>query len=138
MECDTGMSHFSRITTKFRHRQALIQCLQEMGHMVETDTTIKGYHGQHSVDIAVIINHGYGIGFVKNSNGTYDMVADWWGIRGTGQKKIADELKVQAELIQKEYAKKIVLEQAKEEGFDVVSQTEEADGSVRIVVRRWA
>lgn len=132
------MSHFSRITTKFRHRQALIQCLQDMGHVVETDTTIKGFHGQHTVDIAVKKTRGYGIGFVKNNNGSYDMVADWWGIAGNGQKKIADELKQQAELIQKEYAKKIVLEQAKQDGFDVVSQSEEADGSIRIVVRRWA
>lgn len=132
------MSHFSRITTKFRHKLALIQCLQEMGYTVETETTIKGYHGLHNVDIAVNKIQGYGIGFARNNNGTYDMVADWWGIAGAGQKKIADELKQRAELIQKEYAKKIVLEQAKNDGFDVVSQTEEADGSVRIVVRRWA
>ena len=139
MECDPlKMSHFSRITTKFRHREALIQCLQDLGHSVETDTTIKGYHGQHNVDIAVKKTHGYGIGFVRNTNGTYDMVADWWGITGSGQRKIAEELKHQAEMIQKEYAKKIVLEQAQRDGFNVVSQTEEDDGTVRIVIRRWA
>jgi hypothetical protein len=131
------MSHFSRIRTRFRHREALIQCLEELGNTVETDTPIKGYHGQHIVDIAAKQSGGYGVGFVKNSDGTYDMIADWWGVSGTGQKKIADDLKRQAETIQKEYARKMVLEQTAKDGFEIVSQTDEADGTVRIVVRRW-
>lgn len=131
------MSHFSRIRTTFRHREALIQCMQELGYTVETDTTIKGYHGQHNVDIAVKKSGGYGLGFVKNPEGTYDMIADWWGVSGNGERTIAEELKQQAETIQKEYAKKIVLEQTAADGFDVVSETEETDGTVRIVVRRW-
>ena len=131
------MSHFSRIRTTFRHREALIQCLQDLGYTVETDTTIKGHEGQPQVDIAVKKTRGYGIGFVRNSEGSYDMVADWWGVSGSGQKKIAGELKEQAGMIQKEYAKKMVLEQTARDGFEVVSQTEEQDGTVRIVVRRW-
>jgi hypothetical protein len=131
------MSHFSRIRTTFRHREALVQCMQELGYSVEMDTTIRGYHGQHNVDIAVKKAGGYGLGFVKNPEGTYDLVADWYGISGKGEKKIAEELKRQAETIQKEYAKKMVLEQAVADGFELVSETEEQDGTVRIVVRRW-
>jgi hypothetical protein len=131
------MSHFSRIRTTFRHREALIQCMQELGCTVEIDTTIRGYHGQHNVDIAVKKSGEYGLGFVKNPDGTYDMIADWWGISGKGEKKIAEELKQQAETIQKGYAKKIVLEQTAADGFDLISETEENDGTVRIVVRRW-
>jgi hypothetical protein len=131
------MSHFSRIRTTFRHRGALIQCMQELGYTVETDTTIRGYHGQHNVDIAVKKSGGYGLGFVRNPDGTYDLVADWYGVAGKGEQKIAEELKRQAETIQKEYAKKIVLEQTVADGFELVSETEEQDGTVRIVVRRW-
>ncbi|MDD1693207.1 MAG: DUF1257 domain-containing protein [Methanoregula sp.] len=131
------MSHFSRIRTTFRHREALIQCMQELGYTIEIDTTIKGYHGQHNVDIAVKKSGGYGLGFVKNPEGTYDLVADWYGVSGKSERKIAEELKRQAETIQKEYAKKMVLEQAVADGFEVVSETEEQDGTVRIVVRRW-
>lgn len=132
------MSHFSRIKTKFRHEEALIACLHQLGYTVETETAIKGYHGQHNVDIAVKTAKGYGVGFIRNADGTYDMVADWWGVSGAGGKKIAAELQQQAETIQKEYAKKMVLEQTKKEGYEVVSQAEEADGTIRIVVRRWA
>jgi len=131
------MSHFSRIRTTFRHREALIQCMQDLGYTVETDTTINGYHGMHNVDIAVKRAGGYGLGFVKNPDGTYDLVADWYGVAGKGERKIAEELKQQAEAIQKKYAKKIVLEQAAADGFALVSETEEQDGTVRIVVRRW-
>jgi hypothetical protein len=80
---------------------------------------------------------GYGVGFIKSPDGTYDMVADWWGVTGIDERKITEELKKQAGTIQKEYAKKMVLEQAALDGFEVVSQTEELDGSLRIVVRRW-
>jgi hypothetical protein len=131
------MSHYSRVKTQFRHREALIACLIKLGYEVETNTTIKGHHGEHTVDIAVRKTNGYGVGFVKSPDGTYDMVADWWGVAGANERKMTQELARQAETIQKEYAKKMVLEQAALDGFEVVSQTEEQDGTLRIVVRRW-
>jgi hypothetical protein len=111
--------------------------MQDLGYTVEVNTTIRGYHGEHNVDIAAKKSTGYGLGFVMNPAGTYDLVADWWGISGKGEKKIVEELKCQAEILQKEYARKIVLEQTAADGFDLVSETEENDGTVRIVVRRW-
>jgi hypothetical protein len=131
------MSHYSRVRTQFRHREALIACLKNLGYDVETDTVIRGHHGEHEVDIAVRKVKGYGVGFVKSPDGTYDMVADWWGVAGTDERKITQELAEQADAIQKEYAKKMVLEQAALDGFEVVSQTEEQDGTLRIVIRRW-
>ena len=133
------MSHFSRIKTTFRHRDALIQCMQELGYTVETDTIIRGYHGLHNVDIAAkkANANGYSLGFVKNADDTYDLVADWWGVSGKKERQVTEELKQQAESIQKEYARKMVLEQVAADGFDLVSQTNEQDGTVRIVVRRW-
>ena len=131
------MSHYSRVRTRFHNRGALIACLRQMGYAVETDTTIQGHHGEHHVDIAVKMKKGCGIGFVKGTDDTYDMVADWWGVAGTDERKMTQELAQAAGNIQKEYAKQMVLEQAAKDGFSVVSQTEEADGSLRIVVRRW-
>jgi hypothetical protein len=131
------MSHFSRIKTQFRHRGALIASLQNLGYDVETDTVIKGHHGEHDVDIAVRKAKGYGIGFVKSPDGTFDMVADWWGVAGPDERKIAGDLAREAGEIQKEYARKMVLEQAALDGFEVVSETNEQDGTLRIVVRRW-
>jgi alanine racemase len=131
------MSHYSRVKTQFRHREALIACLVNLGYDVETDTAIKGHHGEHTVDIAVRKAKGYGVGFVKSPDGTYDMVADWWGVAGEDERMMTQELARQAGTIQKEYAKKMVLEQAALDGFEVISQTDEQDGTLRIVVRRW-
>lgn len=131
------MSHYSRVKTQFRHRETLVTCLLNLGYSVETDTSIKGHHGEHTVDLAVRRANGFGVGFVKSPDGTYDMVADWWGVSGTDERKMTQELSRQAGTIQKEYAKKMVLEQAALDGFEVVSQTEEQDGTLRIVVRRW-
>jgi len=131
------MSHFSRIRTTFRHREALVQCMQDLGYSVETDTTIKGYHGLHNVDIAARKSGGYALGFVKSDDGVYDLVADWWGVSGKGELKVVEELKRQAGAIQQEYAKRIVLEQARKNGFELVSEKNGNDGTVQLVVRRW-
>lgn len=131
------MSHFSRIRTTFRHRTALVHCLEELGYDVTENTTVQGHHGCHEVDIAATTGRGSGIGFVQNSDGSYDMVADWWGVRGS-EKQMAAELKTRAAAIQKEYAKKMVLAQTKADGFELVSETAEEDGTIRLVVRRWA
>ncbi|WP_321504852.1 DUF1257 domain-containing protein [uncultured Methanoregula sp.] len=131
------MSHYSRVKTAFHNRKALVACLIKLGYQVETDTVIKGHHGEHTVDIAAKNRQGYGIGFVKGQDGSYDMVADWWGVSGTDEQKILQDLSRQAESIQKEYARKMILEQTAREGYELVSETNEEDGSVRIVVRRW-
>jgi hypothetical protein len=131
------LSHFSRIRTTFRHRAALVRCLQELGYEVTENTTVQGHHGCHEVDIAATTSRGNGIGFVQNGDGSYDMVSDWWGVR-TSEKRMATELKARAAAIQKEYAKKMVLEQTKADGFELVSETEDTDGTIRLVVRRWA
>lgn len=130
------MSHYSRVKTKFHNREALIACLKQLGYEVRTDTVVKGHHGEHAVDIAVS-RKGFGIGFVKAPDGTYDMVADWWGVAGTDERKMTQDLAHAAGTVQKAYAQQMVLEQAARDGFEVVSQTEEQDGTVRIVVRRW-
>jgi hypothetical protein len=131
------MSHYSRVKTLFRHRDALVACLTSLGYEIEINTVIKGHHGEHSVDLAVKTTKGYGLGFVKSPDGTYDMVADWWGVSGTDERKISQALEQAAGKIQKEYAKKMVLEQAASDGFEIVSQDEEQDGTLRIVIRRW-
>ncbi len=131
------MSHYSRVKTQFHNREALIASLKDLGHEVELDTVIHGHHGEHAVDIAIRQTRGYGIGFVRGGDGTYDMVADGWGVSGSDERRITQELAARAGAIQKEYARKMVLEQASRDGFEVISSTEETDGTLRIVVRRW-
>jgi len=131
------MSHFSRIKTQFKNRDALIACLVEMGFIVETGLTIQGYRGQVNVDLAAKNRSGHQIGFVKNAEGSYDMVGDWWAKGGRKEADIARSLQEQAGKIQQEYARRVVLEETRREGFSLVRQVEDEDGTLRIVVRRW-
>ena len=48
------MSHYSRVKTQFRHHGALTACLKNLGYEVETDTVIRGHHGER----LVVVRHG--------------------------------------------------------------------------------
>lgn len=131
------MSHFSRVKTAFRDRSILAQCLEEMGYRVEAGGTIRGYHGVQQVDLAVAGRNGYGIGFVRNADGCYDLLADSWGVKGA-DKRMLESLRRDYPRLQQEYAKRMVREQTQREGYSIIEEEEQEDGSVRIVVRRWA
>ena len=131
------VSHFSRIKTRFRNRQTLVTCLTDMGFVVEPDTTIRGYRGLVNVEIAARNASGYDIGFIKSPDGSFDMVGDWWRAGGLKEQELAQALQARAKKIQQEYARRVVLEETRKEGFFVVQQVEEEDGTIRIVVRRW-
>lgn len=134
------MSHFSRIKTSFTNRDALVRCLTDLGLSVEQNTAIRGYRGLQNVEIAARSSDGGEIGFLQNRDGSFDMVADWWtkkGNKGDGGQQLIRELNQLAGKVQQEYARRILLEQAKNDGFSVVEEQYGEDGSIRIVVRRW-
>lgn len=132
------MSHFSRLKTTFRDRALLERCLEELGYEVKSGGTIQGYTGQQEVDFSVQACNGYGIGFIQTPGGSYDLIADWWGVKGTKGDRLVTQLQERINRIQREYALQMVIEQTRKDGFSVVEQVTEQDGSVRIVVRRWA
>jgi Protein of unknown function (DUF1257) len=131
------MSHFSRIATKIRDRQTLVRCLEEMGYEVREAGTIQGYHGREQVDLFIQTGRGYAIGFRKNEQGTFEIVADWWGVKGADKGRFIEDLQKSVNRIQREYALKMVMEQSERQGYALVEQEEEGDGSIRIVMRRW-
>jgi hypothetical protein len=132
------MSHFSRIATKIKDRQTLVRCLQEMGYEVVEDGTVRGYHGQQQVDLRIQTGKGYAIGFRRNDQGAFEIVADWWGVKGADQDRFVADLQNQMNRIQRDYALKMVMEQSERQGYELVEQEEEGDGTIRIVMRRWA
>jgi hypothetical protein len=131
------MSHFSRLKTRFKNREILLQCLHDMGYETREHAMIQGYEGMHEVDIAIKTGKEYGIGFIHSEEGTYDMVADWWNVKGS-DRTVAERLGKRMAGVQREYAVKTVLEQTSKEGYSLMEKQEQEDGSVRIVVRRWA
>jgi hypothetical protein len=130
------MSHFTRIKTSLKDKLVLTDALHNLGYEVTEGGTVKGRQGVRAVDLSIRTRDGNGIGFVRDAQGCYNLVADFWGI-GKGDQKILSELDGTLARIQQEYAERTILEKTKNEGFSIVERCEEEDGTIRIVVRRW-
>jgi len=125
------MSHFTQVATKLSNKEMLLRVLQEMGFEVQEKTQIRGYRGQETyADIAVRMKKGYDVGFLLNNDGTYSFVADWFGVEGYTQEQFVSG-------VQRQYALATVKEQTFRQGFNLVEEQKNADGSIRVVVRRW-
>ncbi len=126
------MSHFSRLKTRMMSRELLLKALSDLGYRYECGTlSIRGFGGNRTeVDIRVRTKRpGYDIGF-RRVGDAYEIVADWWGISETTEEKFASQ-------VLKRYAyhaARAALEQ--DQNFEVASETEEADGTIRLVLRR--
>ncbi len=130
------MSHFSRVRTALKDREVLIACLEELGYEVTEGGTIRSREGVREVDLSIRTANGNGIGFVKDSDGCYNLVADWWRM-GRNDRRILDRMNGTLAKVQRSYAERIIRDRIENEGFSLVERREEEDGSIRIVVRRW-
>lgn len=126
------MSHFSRIQTQFKETKYLLQALKDLGFTYdEGDQQVIGFGGQKTpVDIRVPLKLSYDIGFRK-SGGKYEIVADWFGVRGINQKDFTQKL-------MQRYAYHATRDKMQQQGFDMVEEKVEDTGQIRIVLRRMA
>ncbi len=80
------MSHFTKIErANIISAQAFIKACEELGFVgVKENCNIKDYYGKtQQVDVAISCGK-YDIALKKNANGTYDLIADWWGVQQVG------------------------------------------------------
>ena len=125
------MSHFTQVATKLSNKEMLLRVLREMGFEVQEKAQIRGYRGQETyADIAVRMKKGYDVGFLLNNDGTYSFIADWFGVEGYTQEQFVSG-------VQRQYALATVKEQTFRQGFNLVEEQKNADGSIRVVMRRW-
>ena len=101
------MSHFATVTTQIKSKEDVIACLKKLGYTILEKTQVKGYTGNVHVDFAVASpGGGYEIGFRLNK-GSYEICADWWGVRGLTEKQFRSSLLVEyADLKTRRYAKR--------------------------------
>ncbi|MDR1701636.1 MAG: DUF1257 domain-containing protein [Sporomusaceae bacterium] len=125
------MSHFTQVATKLSNKEILLCALKELGLATEEKANIKGFRGQETyADIAVRMKTGYDVGFVLNNDGTYSFIADWFGVEGYTQTEFVNS-------VRRQYALATVKEQVARQGFNLVTEQKNADGSIKVVVRRW-
>lgn len=129
------MSHFSTVKTELRDLTSLVDALGDLGHDPrQGELQVRGYRGQTvTAQLAVAQANGSDIGFRWNAtSGSYELVTDLdlW------QQPVPVE-RFLAQLNQR-YALRSILAATAEEGFQVAEQTNGQDGSIELVVTRWA
>jgi len=129
------MSHFSTIKTELRDRQSLLEALEDLGHGPRQGSLmVRGYRGQTvEAQLAVAQPNGADIGFRLNpETGSYELVTDLdlWNQAVPVERFLAQ--------INQRYALRSILAVTAEEGFQVSEQAQQQDGSIELVVTRWA
>ncbi len=75
------MSHFSTLRTKITDAEILKSSLSDLGVSVKSEANIRGYNGQNvRADIVAVLEGDYDIGWSRNSDGSFDLIADLWGV----------------------------------------------------------
>lgn len=126
------MSHFSRINTKMDEKKYVLMALKDLGfNYEEGEQEVRGFGGQKTpVDIRVPLKFSYDLGLRKKGN-TYEIVADWFGVRGINQKDFTQKL-------MQRYAYHATRDKLEQQGFDMVEEKVEETGQIRLVLRRMA
>lgn len=114
----------------------LIAALRELGFAIKQEVmAIKGAHGCKT-DAEIVcgskVHPGIDIGFKKRSDGSYECVADWDALERAGMKR--EEFV--RELAQR-YSYLKTIDAAQKEGYRVVEETNEVDGSIKVILRRY-
>ena len=129
------MSHFTHVKTKITDLSALKAALADLGYAVaDGEASIRGWRNtSQEVDVAARLG-AFDVGFRRGTDGTYDAVADWWGVKtyeGVAQGDFMRRLT-------QRYAYHKVVGEARKQGYALVDEENQADQSIRLVVRKWA
>ena len=128
------MSHFSTVKTELRDRESLLAALRDLGQEPSTgEQPVRGYRGQTvTADLCCPQSEGGDMGFRWNSaEQHYELGTDLdlW-------KQTVPVERFLAQLTQR-YALQSILRSSAEEGYQVAEQSQQADGSIELVVTRW-
>jgi hypothetical protein len=127
------MSHFSQIKTQIRNLTSLQSALTELGiDWKSGPTEVRGYKGQtHNAEVAIAQENGYDIGFTWNGQ-EYSLVADlqYWQQPWTVNRFLNE--------VTQRYAYHTVVNETAKQGFQIAEQQKNEDGSIRVVLQRWA
>ncbi|HET6611621.1 MAG TPA: DUF1257 domain-containing protein [Kofleriaceae bacterium] len=132
------MSHFTKCDLKMKNLEAIKRALEDLGYPYQAadgtaGVNVRGWRGQTTAAEIAIDMGTYDIGVVRADDGTYDIVADWWGIETT-KGVTEDELK---DRLSQRYSYHQVVMACTDKGYSVEEEENEEDGSVRLVVRKW-
>ena len=128
------MSHFSTIKTQIKEVQPLIKALDNLGYTVDQEEKfVKGYKGKFTaVDISMNLPGDTKVGFKwENNSNSYELVTDLdlWKFDLPVERFISKVTQM--------YAYQTIISKTKEDGYQIVEQKNENDGSIELVLTKW-
>ena len=128
------MPHFSTIKTKLRETEPLVKALNQLGyHPSQDEKFVKGYQGRFTaVDISVDLPGSTKVGFKwDNNSNSYELVTDLdlWKYNLPVERFISKVTQM--------YAYHTIIAKTEEDGYQIVEQKNERDGSIELVLTKW-
>ena len=130
------MSHFTKVKTQINDLVCLEKALGQLGWKFKRDAagvTVRGWKGA-TMQAEMSIDMGkYDVAVVKAENGSYELVADWWGIettRGITEAEVAKEINAK-------YAYQRVVAAVEDAGYSIDENAVQKDGTVKLSVSKW-
>ena len=115
------MSHISRIKTRMEVKEYMLKAIEDLGYKYEEgNLPLSGFVDHVYVDVKIPMRLSFDIGFRSTSKG-YEIIADWWGVRGIKRKEFTDRL-------MQRYAYHAAKAKMEEQGFSLVSEENKSDG----------
>ena len=128
------MSHFSTIKTQLKEAEPLIKALNNLGYSInQEEKFVKGYRGKFTaVDISMNLPSDTKVGFKwdKNSN-SYELVTDLdlWKFEIPVERFISKVTLM--------YAYHTIISKTNKDGYQIVEQKNNNDGSIELVLTKW-
>ena len=128
------MSHFSTIKTQLKDAEPLIKALNNLGYMInQEEKFVKGYRGKFTaVDISMNLPGDTKVGFKwDNNSNAYELVTDLdlWKFELPVERFISKVTQM--------YAYETIISKTKEDGYQIVEQKKQNDGSIELVLTKW-
>ena len=128
------MSHFSTIKTQLKDAEPLIKALNNLGYIINQDEKfVKGFRGKFTaVDISMNLPGDTKVGFKwDNNSNAYELVTDLdlWKFEIPVERFISKVTQM--------YAYETIISKTKEDGYQIVEQKNQNDGSIELVLTKW-
>ena len=128
------MSHFSTIKTQLKEAEPLIKALDNLGYIInQEEKFVKGYRGKFTaVDISMNLPGNTKVGFKwDNNSNAYELVTDLdlWKFEIPVERFISKVTQM--------YAYETIISKTKEDGYQIVEQKNQNDGSIELVLTKW-
>ena len=128
------MSHFSTIKTQLKEAEPLIKALNTLGYIIDKEEKfVKGYRGKYTaVDLSINLPGDTKVGFKwDNNSNSYELVTDLdlWKFELPVERFISKVTQM--------YAYETIISKTKEDGYQIVEQKNQNDGSIELVLTKW-